>query len=147
MNRIIVGTVAAAAALAASLSALQAQAPARTVWDGVYSADQAAAGKTLFDAKCAMCHGPQLTGNEMAPPLAGSMFLGNWSGQSLGDLATRIHTTMPADNPGSLTDKEVSDSIAYILSFNQFPAGSNPLPADPSQLSQITIVTEKPAGK
>ena len=42
--------------LAAAGTAL-AQAPSRTVWDGVFTADQAAQGKVLFNNKCAICHG------------------------------------------------------------------------------------------
>ena len=75
---------------------------------GVFTADQAAQGKALFEAKCAMCHGAELSGAEMAPPLAGAVFLGNWAGQSVGDLFTRIHTTMPANDPGSLSNAEVA---------------------------------------
>jgi mono/diheme cytochrome c family protein len=143
----MIGTAAALLALGASVATLQAQAPARTVWDGVFSADQASAGKTLFDGKCAMCHGPDLGGAEMAPALAGGTFMANWAGQSVGDLATRIHTTMPANDPGSLSDKQVADAVAYILSVNQFPAGSAALPTDASLQGQINIVAEKPAGK
>jgi mono/diheme cytochrome c family protein len=37
----------------------------------VFTADQAAKGKALFEAKCAICHGAELNGAEMTPPLAG----------------------------------------------------------------------------
>ncbi len=139
----------AALALGASLLGLDAlaQAPAHTVWDGVYTAAQAATGKAGYDAKCLTCHGAELSGAEMAPPLAGGVFLGNWSGQSVGDLATRIHTTMPANDPGSLSNQETADIVAYILSFNQFPAGATALAADPQLESQIAITAEKPAAK
>ena len=90
---------------------------------------------------------PRLNGAEMAPPLAGGAFLGNWSGLPVSDLSTRIHTTMPANDPGSLSSQEVSLVIAYILSFNQFPAGTTPLPGDDAALGQINILAEKPAGK
>ena len=145
MRKIMIGL--AAMALGASVMALQAQTPARNVWDGVFTADQAAQGKALFEAKCAICHGAELNGAEMAPPLAGGVFLGNWAGQSAGDLFTRIHTTMPANDPGSLNNAETSLALAYILSFNQFPAGTKPLPSDETALGQIAITAEKPAGK
>src|SRR5882724_4846913 len=122
MRNILIGLAAAISALPAM--ALHAQTPARNVWDGVFTADQAAQGKALFDGKCATCHGADLTGQEMAPPLSGSTFLGNWSGQAVGDLFTRIHTTMPGNDPGSLDNQQVSLALAYILSFNQFPAGT-----------------------
>jgi mono/diheme cytochrome c family protein len=145
MKKIMIGL--AATMLGASVMALQAQAPTRNVWDGVFTADQAAQGKGLFEAKCAICHGAELNGAEMAPPLAGGVFLGNWTGQSVGDLFTRIHTTMPANDPGSLSNQQVAQALAYILSFNQFPAGSAALPGDETALGQIAITAEKPAGK
>src|SRR6516225_9661094 len=96
LPKMTISMTAVALVLGASVVALKAQAPAKTVWSGVFSADQAATGKTVFESKCAMCHGAEMTGGEMAPALAGSSFVANWQGSSLGDLFTRIHTTMPA---------------------------------------------------
>ena len=147
MKKIMIGLAIGTMALGASVMTLRAQAPAHNVWDGVFTADQAAQGKALFETKCAICHGAELNGAEMAPPLAGGVFLGNWTGQSTGDLFTRIHTTMPANDPGSLSNAETSLALAYILSFNQFPAGTTALPSDETALGQIAITAEKPAGK
>jgi mono/diheme cytochrome c family protein len=150
MKKPLIAILAAMAAL--GTTALKAQAPAtppatRTIWDGVFTTTQASAGKALFDDKCSTCHGPELMGAEMAPPLAGAVFLANWNGLAVADLATRIHTTMPANDPGSLNDQQVTEAIAYILSYNQFPAGSTPLPTDQAGQAQITIAAQKPAGK
>src|SRR4051812_2103918 len=84
MKKILVSMTAMTLVLGASVVALQAQAPARNMWSGVFTADQAAQGKTVYEAKCVTCHGPELAGAEMAPGLSGQMFLSNWSGQSLG---------------------------------------------------------------
>jgi len=143
MPRMTIGSAAIALALGASVLALKAQAPARTVWSGVFTADQAAQGKTVFENKCVTCHGAELNGGEMAPPLSGGMFVSNWNGQSLGDLFVRIHTTMPQNDPGSLNNAEVTQVLAYILSFNQFPAGSAPLPSDEAALGQIGITDKR----
>jgi mono/diheme cytochrome c family protein len=134
---------AVALVLGGSGMALRAQAPVRNVWSGVFTADQATQGKALFDAKCAMCHGAEMTGGEMAPALAGEMFISNWSGQSAGDLFARIHTTMPANDPGSMSNAETAQVLAYILSFNQIPAGTTPLPTDDAALGQIAITDKK----
>jgi S-disulfanyl-L-cysteine oxidoreductase SoxD len=143
VKKFLVGMTAVALVLGGSVMALKAQAPARNVWSGVFTAEQAAQGKALFDAKCAMCHGAEMTGGEMAPALAGQMFISNWSGQSVDDLFTRIHTTMPASDPGSLSNAETAQVLAYILSFNQIPAGAAPLPADETALGQIAITEKK----
>jgi len=146
MKKIWIGpmTIAAVASLAMSVSAV---AQPRNVWDGVFTADQATQGKTAYDNKCSICHGAELLGQEMSPPLSGGFFLGNWSGQSAGDLFTRIKTTMPANDPGSLNNAETTLILAYILSFNKFPAGATPLPSDDAGLSTIMLTAEKPAAK
>ena len=145
MKNLTAGIASLALVLGLSAAALNAQTAKRNVWDGVYSADQAAQGKALFADKCATCHGADLNGAEMAPPLVGPTFLGDWVGQSADDLFTRIHTTMPANDPGSLSNAQTVQVMAYILSVNQFPAGSAALPSDDTGLSQIAITAEKPA--
>jgi mono/diheme cytochrome c family protein len=135
---------AAAVALGVSSGRLWAQSPVCTVWDGLYTAAQAARGKDLYSDKCALCHGADLGGHEMAPALAGSTFLDNWSSQSVGDLAVRIHNSMPLNDPGSLRVRQVADIVAYILGNNGFPAGSVELASEPMLLQQISIVPEKP---
>jgi len=145
MKQMIIGFAALGLVLGASLAGLKAQTAAHNVWDGVYTADQATQGKALFADKCATCHGADLTGGEMAPPLVGAIFMGDWAGQSADDLFTRIHTTMPANDPGSLSNIQTAQVLAYILQANQFPAGSAPLANDDAALGQIAITADKPA--
>ena len=147
MKTFVIGLSIATAMLGASVVVLNAQAPGRNVWDGVYTAEQAAQGKAAFDNKCALCHGDELMGAEMAPALAGGMFLSNWSRQSVGDLFGRIKTTMPASDPGSLSNAETAQIVSYILSVNQFPAGPTTLPNDEAALGQIAITAAKPAAR
>ena len=144
MKQMVTGIAALGLVLGASIVALKAQTPAHNVWDGVYTADQAAQGKAVYADKCTTCHGADLNGAEMAPPLVGGTFLGDWVGQSADDLFTRIHTTMPANDPGSLSNAQATQVTAYILSANQFPAGSTALPSDDASLGQIAITAEKP---
>ncbi|HEY7338560.1 MAG TPA: cytochrome c [Bryobacteraceae bacterium] len=123
------------ALLAAGLAAQS----SRSVWEGVYNSGQAARGGELYANACASCHGTALTGGESAPPLAGGDFLSNWNGLTLGDLFERIRISMPADSPGKLTREQDADVLAYILSFNQFPAGKSELVRQTEALKEIRI--------
>ena len=45
---------------------------------GPYTVSQATAGRTVYQANCATCHGADLRGQASAPPIAGPGFLGTW---------------------------------------------------------------------
>lgn len=107
--------------------------------DGVYTADQAQDGKNIYQSKCGMCHGNTLKGMGPNAPLAGEAFLKNWQDQSVADLFMKTITMMPAMSPGSMTPKETSDVLAYILNANRFPAGKTRLPSDFRSLNAIHI--------
>src|SRR5436190_19777179 len=101
---------------------LDAQAP-RTTKDAVYSAAQAKRGEAVFTDKCVACHGAKLEG-DFGPPLTGEAFLGIWGGLSLSELFDKIHNTMPADAPGTLSRPQALDVMTYVLQANKAPAGS-----------------------
>jgi cytochrome c len=130
-------------ALAASGVAFAQGAP-RSVWSGVFTAEQAERGKAAYEERCAKCHGPTLAGAEMAPALSGASFLDNWNGIMVGDLVERIRTTMPADNPGSVSRRMATDIVTYILSVNQVPAGAAELPGDAQIQALFRIDASKP---
>jgi cytochrome c len=109
----------------------------------LYTAAQAARGLTTYKQRCAVCHGDSLEGIEMAPSLAGGDFMDRWTGQTMGDLFERIRATMPKDRPGSLSRDVNADITAYMLSMNQYPAGTADLPSDAQTLSRIRIQTPK----
>lgn len=131
------------AAAVIALSAL-AQEATHSVWDGVYTDEQAKRGEALYNRECASCHGDLLTGGESAPPLVGGEFLANWNGLTVGDLFERIRKTMPMNKPGKLTREVNADIVAYLLSFNKFPAGKTELSHNTEFLKQIRIDAEKP---
>src|SRR5688572_28662046 len=70
-------------------------APAKSVWDSVYSADQAKRSQDKYAQVCSQCHQGDLSGSDQAPSLVGGEFLDRWNDQSVGDLADRIRLTMP----------------------------------------------------
>jgi|HubBroStandDraft_6_1064221.scaffolds.fasta_scaffold86934_2 mono/diheme cytochrome c family protein len=123
---------------------VEAQQPA-SVWDGVYAADQAARGKAVFAELCSTCHGETLKGKSGgAPPLSGATFKENWNGLTTGDLFDYIKTSMPRYDSGRLTKEQAADLVAYLLTFNGFPAGSKDLPNDMGALKSIRFESEKP---
>ena len=125
-------------------STVHAQPPTKSVWDGVYSDEQANRGKALYAQECASCHGSELTGGEMAPPLAGGEFLAGWDGLTIGDLFERIRISMPQNAPGSLSGQQNADILAYVLSVSKFPAGAAEMPKEAGILKQIKLEVKKP---
>ena len=115
----------------------------RSVWDGVYTADQARRGLAVYARECASCHGADLTGGESAPPLTGAGFLSDWTGQTVGDLFERTRQSMPENDPGKLTRAQNADVIAYLLSANSFPDGKAELDKQTEALKQIRIDEKK----
>jgi mono/diheme cytochrome c family protein len=115
----------------------------RSVWDGVYTKEQANRGQAPYREECLKCHGENLGGGEGGPPLAGEEFLRKWNGKSVGDLSRIISKTMPADDPGNLSSREYSDIVAYLLSVNEFPAGPKELDRDVAALNEIRIETKR----
>ena len=113
------------------LTVLSAQAPAaKTTKAGVYSAPQAARGEQTYMSTCVSCHPPAT--------YKGAVFL-NWQGRSLGDLLAFLSEKMPKNDPGSLSAKEYTQVMAFLLKINGMPAGRAELPADPAALKGITI--------
>jgi cytochrome c len=119
----------------------------RSVWDGVYTNEQAKRGELLYHLKCASCHGDKLTGGESAPPLAGGQFLSNWNGLTLDVLFERIRVTMPADNPAGVSRPAKADILAYMLSVNRFPSGKAELQNKTELLKEIIIAVNKAASR
>ena len=97
-----------------ALQAPEAQ-TSKSVWDGVYSEEQAKRGAALYKQWCSSCHGAELEGGEMAPGLVGGGFTSNWNGLTIGDIFDRTRTTMPQDSPGALSREQVADVTAFVL--------------------------------
>ena len=127
------------------LAALVGAQTSRSVWDGVYTSEQAKRGAALYSNECASCHGSTLNGGESAPPLTGGEFFSNWDGLTVGDLFERIRTTMPADHPGKLTRGQAADVLSFVLRVNRFPEGTTELDHRSEVLKQIRLEAAKPA--
>lgn len=102
---------------------------ARTsVRDGLFSAAQARRGQAAYETACAECHMPDLSGREYAGTLAGFGFQLKWQDGSVAELYGRVRS-MPLGRPGSLTQQQYVDIVAYILEKNAYPSGDHELTA------------------
>lgn len=121
----------------------------RTIWESVYTAEQAKHGKAVYDGACALCHGRRLDGvpedRDMlpGPPVGRAKFLRNWDGRSLGALYSYTRWTMPKSNPGFLSEEDYASLLAYMLEVSGVPAGDSPLPADPLETGLIRITPKQ----
>ena len=129
------GAVRAAEPATAATPAAQGQ----TIWDGVYTDEQAGRGQRTYEQECAACHLDDLMGDGIAPALVGSSFFFRWSELSVGDMYSAIRTTMPQSAPASLSPAGYADICAYLLQRNTVPAGDTELPTDMDDLEEIAI--------
>lgn len=120
----------------------------RTVWDGVYTSAQADRGRGFYNEHCANCHGGNLQGGEYRA-LTGDRFWTSWQEATVDRLLGHVSTNMPHSEDGSLKGtlgaSVYADIVAYILSRNDFPAGSSPLTAD--SIAGVRIVKKGGGGE
>jgi mono/diheme cytochrome c family protein len=143
---VIAAVVATAAGAVPAVAGAQTAPAKNTLWDGLYTDDQASRGDAVFSTTCANCHTLDSQGNR---PLSGKKFWDSYTQKTVGDLFTFIQKNMPNGNPGSLSEKTYADLLALILKSNGIPAGTTDLV--PSAVAAIPIIskdgpTELPAG-
>jgi mono/diheme cytochrome c family protein len=124
------------------LTAQAANAPGRTVWDGVYTDAQAARATATFSQSCSNCHTLESDGNR---PVTGEKFWQGFTQKTVGDLLTFVSTNMPNNNPGSLAASSYNDLVALILKSNGFPAGMTELA--PERIANVQIVPKDGPGE
>jgi len=117
--------------------------PSLTVWDGVYTTEQADRGKALYAQSCASCHAGDLRGDGQAPSLVEEEFSFQWGDTSVAELFEQIRKLMPADRPNSLPRQSYADIVAFILQSNKLPAGEKPLDTDADALAKILITMKR----
>jgi len=103
-------------------------ASAPSIWSGVFTAAQAKRGNDAYQASCSGCHGSDLRATDAeAVDLTGPPFRAKWNGKTLEERFETIRDTMPLGNANTLGDKTYMDILAFILQFNDFPAGNREL--------------------
>ena len=100
---------------------------ARSVEDAVYTKAQARSGKKLYQEHCLGCHERGYF----------RQVLRTRQGETLDPLFELMVTQMPQNDPGSLSDAEYVDVIAYILSQSRYAEGTKKLKV--VDLSEIHI--------
>jgi len=99
----------------------------RTLEDAVYSKAQARAGKKVYEQHCIACHKRSYFREVLRAR----------EGENLASLFEVMVALMPQNAPGSLSDREYVDILAYIVSQSRYEEGKQRLRI--SDLSSITI--------
>jgi len=132
-------TVAAMMAIGAPNAAAQ----AKTVWDGVYTQQQATRGASSFTAYCARCHSADTS--EERRPLAGKAFWQSHRESTVDRLLDYVSKNMPNGAGGSLEANVYADLVAFILSRNDLPAGAAELTKESA--NGVQIITKDGPGE
>jgi alcohol dehydrogenase (cytochrome c) len=103
-----------------------------------FTASQAAAGQSAYQANCVACHGPEL-GGPLGKPLKGPEFMQKYGGKSPAVLFEILRTTMPTGRPGSLDLPTYAALTAFLLRENAIVAGEQPLPSDARELGKMIV--------
>jgi S-disulfanyl-L-cysteine oxidoreductase SoxD len=101
----------------------------RTIWAGVFSAEQARRGERGAESACVLCH----SASEW------EFVVKAWSGRPLHDLFEKVRTTMPEYAPGQLTRQQYVDIIAYMLKLYGAPIGTLELSSGEEALRNILV--------
>jgi S-disulfanyl-L-cysteine oxidoreductase SoxD len=116
--------IAATLYAATSISVVaQTPVPVRSLWDGVFTTEQADRGRVQYATVCARCHGANLEGG-MGASLVGTAFWNEWREQSVADMVDYVAKNMPMGRQAApLSTTEAADLVAFVLSSNDLPHG------------------------
>ena len=113
-----------------------------TIWDGVFTDEQAKRGEAAYTKACAKCHAEDLLGSTNAPALVGQPFFARFDRVTADDVVDVIRRTMPQEAPDTLGIPAYVDIVAFMLKNNGSPSGKAELAADRAKLREI-LVTAK----
>lgn len=109
-----------------------------SVWNGVFTAQQAERGKAAYTKHCSRCHADDLAGRRDYP-LIGERFFDHWEAHTLDHLFRLIRDSMPPDAINAVDANDKRDIVAYLLQQNGFPAGTTELSLDSEVLATFEI--------
>ncbi|MDH3733503.1 MAG: cytochrome c [Gemmatimonadota bacterium] len=102
-----------------------------------FTVAQADRGRELFVAVCGECHS--------VGEFRGNTFQFTWRRRTAWDFYRTVSSTMPESAPGSLSDEEYVQIIAFVLGMNGYAPGSRDLAATEVELDQF-VMNEGPGG-
>ncbi|MBI1354530.1 MAG: hypothetical protein GC160_09295 [Acidobacteria bacterium] len=115
--------------------------------EAVYTAEQAAVGRTAYESSCAACHTDSLIPaadavykGQRIPPLAGTSFLARWGARNTQELSSRIRDAIGGFPPKDLREDTFLALTAYVLQSN----GARP---GPQELKEETAVAWRTASE
>ena len=118
--------------------------PARVVWSGVYTQEQAARGTLAYRQFCSRCHREDLSGGEKGPQLKGAAFFDRWHDLTLLDVFTEVQGGMPHDWAVFIPAESARDIVSLLLKESGIPGGDKELPSDFEGLADI-LITRPPS--
>ena len=107
---------------------------------GLYSTAQAKKGSALYSEKCLSCHDP--AGGSWGPNLKGDDYWETWNGKPARALYSKIISTMPQEDPGSIPEKDVINLVSYIMQLNGLPGGDKTIQSA-DELNKIKLQKPK----
>ncbi len=107
----------------------------------LFTASQAALGQAAYGQYCQSCHGADLHGIT-GPSLVGPEFAKASDHYTLGLVFGGLVDTTPAGAPDSLTHREYTNIMAYILAKNGYPAGRQILTFQGAKHSQVPFYAQ-----
>jgi polar amino acid transport system substrate-binding protein len=108
----------------------------------LYTEAQATQGAIHYFQNCGMCHGPLLDGQRggyPGPALKGAAFADPSYDFHVDEIFRFVAKLMPAATPGSLSNEQNVDIMAFILKQNGYPAGTTELTYDGAMHSKVPI--------
>jgi len=104
----------------------------------VFSEAQASAGAEQYKAYCSACHGATLKGQMLVPGLAGDVFALRFGGKPAARIMKHLKR-MPPMQPGSLSDENYANILAFLMQANGVKAGEVDLPAASGLLTTLLV--------
>src|SRR5580698_8562840 len=114
----------ACSVLASALFSIGGSVSAIALDNGPFTADQSRAGRALYAANCAQCHGARLQGAGEAPPLSGATFIAAWGNRSSDELYNLVKASMPYGNGNSLDADTYKRIVSFVLAANGAKPGA-----------------------